>query len=163
MAMDPDVREELMENTSTFPPVLSIDLPPLTDIGEFSLSATLADHAPTVKSMLPLRPSLAWPVETFKLPVSAASERPVLTSKKPLDPESPALYVRKINEPLVVASPTPVDRDIAPPLARKFPPGISPEFLPTLNIISPDLPLLESPVEADLYPLVPLLAVPELK
>ena len=31
-----------MENTSTFPPVLSIDLPPLTNIGEFSLSATLA-------------------------------------------------------------------------------------------------------------------------
>jgi hypothetical protein len=97
-------------------------------------------------------------------------EEPELKISTPDTPAVPALALRKVTAPLVVAVPSPALRLSAPPVFTvlwpektcTLPPApLVP--LPTVIATEPPRPLVATPVPIQIWPLLPLLALPELK
>ena len=127
--------------------------------------------------MSPALPDVAVPVPTEMRPLVPPLAVPELKVKCPLTPLMPALGVQSTASPLDVAVPWPVRTATWPPLeapagavaavaspanTMTSPPSlVFPE--PTVTRMDPALPLVECPVPTEMLPLLPTLAVPELK
>jgi hypothetical protein len=97
---DPPVAEE--EPTASPPTRLTSEPLPLTE-------------SPTRILTTPAVPPEESPVEKIISPVSPPFEPPVSSVTKPLSPPPAALAVCRVDEPLLVATPYPLDNNIPPP------------------------------------------------
>ena len=127
---------------------------------------------PTVNEMAPPAPPKASPVVTVYAPLAPTVEAPLAISIAPLTPAVPAFEVFIVSAPVLDDVLSPVVSVIAPPVAAPVaavvfpalnesrpPSAVSPA--PTLILISPPLPEVDSPVESVRLPDEWSLAVPD--
>jgi hypothetical protein len=101
-------------------PLDTLNTPPDTAVLRPDSTCTLPPAPqvplPTVNSTVPPRPSVAEPEPRTTAPLFPLLEDPELNTSAPLLPATPALKVRILTEPLLVAVPSPEDRLSAPPV-----------------------------------------------
>ncbi len=95
----PDAAVLRPESTCTLPPTPQVPLP-------------------TVTRIMPPRPSVTAPDPSTTAPLFPLLEDPELNTSDPLPPAIPALKLRMVTEPLLVAVPSPEDKLTAPPVCK---------------------------------------------
>ena len=103
----------------------------------------------------PLLPDEEVPDPMYNAPLTPILALPVLSTRIPLTPATPAFDVCKSNAPLLVAVPVPLVIDTRPPVAE--------DEVPADRMISPPVPLLPDPTVMYTEPPLPELAVPDPK
>jgi hypothetical protein len=119
--------------------------------------------------MLPPAPLVADPVRRVIIPLlPSVVALPDVSDNDPDTPFEPAFALRTLKAPLDVARPYPVISEIAPPVTAVAsplvtvtrPPAVS--FpLPTIMLTLPAAPFVAEPVRRVIFPLLPLLVVPD--
>jgi len=155
-------------------PVASVRLPPVVSVLSPANILTPPpdplNPLPTASKIDPPRPPDDDPEPTYKAPLLPRLAVPELNTSKPLTPLVPAFAVRILRSPLLVLDPEPLTSVIIPPVKRLLRPDIRPSCppdplvpLPTVSMMEPPRPLTADPVPIRKAPLLPPLAVPELK
>jgi len=146
----------------TAPPVKAL-LPPACTEMRLPLPV---EPVPARMLTLPAVPCDAAPERRVIDPVLPEEEVPVLNDSVPLVPEAPASAVRRLNEPLVLDDPYPVESDTAPPVVDVLSPAATTKrpacelLVPTTTLTLPEAPPVEWPLAKTMEPLLPALAEP---